>query len=342
MKTIKFLVVGCGSIGKRHLAVIDENPFSELVAICDSNKSECTILSKLYDNVSYYTDYQEMLKESVAHVVVIATPHFLHCDMAIYAANNNFNIIVEKPMALNVNDCNNMNFAAKKNNVDLFVIKQNRFNIPVKMTKEALDKNQLGEIYFIKCDIFWNRNNNYYKDSDWRGDISKEGGALYTQASHFIDLMIWFCGEVDSFSGLLQTKSHSIEIEDIGSVVMNFKSKTIGNINWTTSVYSKNYEGSITIIGENGTIKIGGKYLNKIVYWDVKNNDLPKNIDYSDKPNNYGKYQGSSSNHDKVFDSVIMKLNNKKTDFTDGYEGVKSISLIENIYKEIRDNNYDS
>jgi len=186
----------------------------------------------------------------------------------------------------------------------------------------------------VKCDILWNRYQGYYDDSPWRGKIEEEGGALFTQGSHFIDLLIWLFGDVEKVHGTMATQNHNIETEDSGSAVLEFKSKTIGSLNWTTCVYHKNYEGSITIIAERGTIKIGGQYLNKIEFWDVEGYPLPEGIEFTDKPNSYGKYQGTSSNHHQVVNSIIKKINaeDEPDQTVDGYEGVKSIAVIERIY----------
>jgi predicted dehydrogenase len=196
----------------------------------------------------------------------------------------------------------------------------------------VLKKEKLGKIFMVKCDVLWNRYNDYYTRSDWRGDVKKEGGALFTQASHFIDLMVWLFGEISSSKTKTQTLNHPIEIEDCGTALLNFKSGVMGALSWTTCVYNKNYEGSITIIGEHGTIKVGGLYLNKIEYWDVRGHPLDNTISFSDKPNVYSNYQGTSSNHDHVIKNVIAKLKNEDNDIVDGYEGLKTIRAIETLY----------
>jgi predicted dehydrogenase len=256
--------------------------------------------------------------------------------MTIEAANRGFHVLVEKPMAIRAADCLTMNEAAYRNNVRLWVVKQNRYNVPVRLTYDALVKGRLGRLFMVKCDVLWNRYQGYYDDSPWRGSIEKEGGALYTQASHFIDLLVWWCGDVESATGALATQHHDIEIEDAGSAVLHFSSGTIGSLNWTTNVYNKNYEGSITLMGEHGTVKIGGKYLNKIDYWDVNGYPLQEGIEYTDKPNSYGKYQGTSSNHDKVVRAIISQLKHRTTGPVDGFEGMKSVIAIEKIYNAIR------
>lgn len=335
-ENIKFAIVGCGSIGRRHIAVIDAEPNATIVGICDINPEAVNAQAELYDGLSAYTDFATMLAETDADIVNIATPHALHADMAIEAMQAGKDVLVEKPMALSVTDCERMNAAAKSTGRRLWVVKQNRHNIPVRLAKDAIDRGRLGKIFMIKCDVLWNRYQGYYDDSPWRGKIDQEGGALFTQASHFIDLLIWWCGDVVSAKGHMETQNHSIDTEDSGVAILNFESGTIGNLVWTTCVYNKNYEGSITIVGERGTIKIGGKYLNQIEYWDVEGYPLDPNIEYTDKPNAYGKYQGTSSNHDKVVKALISYFRKEGNDTVDGFEGMKSIQAIEHIYNATR------
>lgn len=331
---MKFAIVGIGHIGKRHVAVVDAEENAEIVAICDIDIEKCKEQSKLYGGIPYYTDYEEMLQKCDCDIVSIATPHGLHAEMAILAAKYKKHILVEKPMALSVKDSSKMINTAKEEGVKLYVVKQNRFNIPIKLTKEALEENKLGKIYMVQCNVMWNRHKEYYSESDWKGKLKLEGGALHTQASHFLDLLIWWFGDVIESKTIRDKLHHDIEFEDCGVSALRFKTGVIGSLFWTTAVYNKNYEGSITIIGEKGTIKIGGKYLNKIDFWDVQSYPLPEDIEFSDKPNNYGKYKGSSSNHDKLIHELMDSFAEKRNEIVEGGEGLKTIQAIENIYNE--------
>lgn len=337
MTKIKFAVVGCGSIGKRHIAVLDAEPMAEIVAICDVDEKKCIELSALYQNIPYYTNYEKMLSEIRADVINVVTPHALHAPMAIQAAEHKFNVLVEKPMALTTADCHAMNEAAVKNGVKLWVVKQNRHNVPVKLAKDAIDRGMLGKLFMVKCDILWNRYQGYYDESPWRGKKAQEGGALFTQASHFIDLLVWWCGDVVDVKAFMETQNHNIETEDSGNAIVKFSSGALGSINWTTCVYNKNYEGSITIIGERGTIKIGGQYLNKVEFWDVQGYPLQEGVEFTDKPNAYGKYQGTSSNHDKVVKTIIETLNHNTVDIqaVEGFEGMRCVDAIEKMYSSV-------
>lgn len=332
---IRIAVIGCGNIGKRHIAVIDAEERAELVAICDVEEELCKEQSMLYSHVPYFTDYQQLLAQADAQLIHIATPHALHAEMALQAIQAGKHVLVEKPFALDAADCERMIVAAKQQRVKLYVVKQNRYNVPVRLTQEALSSGKLGKVFMVKCDVLWNRYEDYYAKSDWRGDKATEGGALFTQASHFIDLLVWWFGDVVEASGSIETKNHQIEIEDCGIASLKFDSGVLGALTWTTCVYNKNYEGSITIIGEHGTIKIGGKYLNKIEYWDVKSFPLQEGIDYTDMPNLYGKYQGTSSNHDKMLAAIIENLDRGNDSVVEGEEGVRSISAIQKIYASV-------
>ncbi|SNB45052.1 Gfo/Idh/MocA family protein [Geobacter sp. DSM 9736] len=335
--SVKFAIVGCGAIGSRHAAVIDAEARGSIVTFCDTVSEKARLLSEKYGNdITCYTDYDEMLASTDATVVNICTPHGLHAEMAIKAANAGKHILVEKPMALTVADSMAMIKAAEENSVHLMVVKQNRFNVPIALTKQAIDSGKLGRVFMAQCDVLWNRHDGYYAESNWRGSKTLEGGALYTQASHFIDLLNWWFGDVVAVQAEIATRNHSIEIEDCGNALLTFDSGVMGSLTWTTCVYNKNYEGSITIIAENGTIKIGGPYLNKIEYWDVKAMPLQDDIIFVDKPNAYGKYQGTSSNHDKVVANVVSKLLNERHHVVEGDEGIMSIRAIEMIYKHAR------
>ena len=219
----------------------------------------------------------------------------------------------------------------KKTTQKLFVVKQNRFNKPIAITKNAIEQKKLGKIFMVQCNVFWNRVDEYYTQSDWRGKKDLEGGALQTQVSHFVDLLLWLFGEITEAKTFADTLKHSIEIEDCGVAAVKFTSGVLGSINWTTCVYNKNYEGSITIIGEKGTIKVGGTYLNKIEFWDVKGYPLPE-VDFDDQQNLYNRYSGSSSNHDQLINALVKQLMENRDGIVEGEEGIKTVKAIDVIY----------
>jgi UDP-N-acetyl-2-amino-2-deoxyglucuronate dehydrogenase len=331
---IKAGIIGCGHIGKRHAAVLDASEDYRVVAVDDIEQEKAEDLAELYGIKTWSSDIQKFLAADI-DLVSICTPHYLHKEMALAAMQAGKDVVVEKPMALSVAEAQEMTRVSEQLGRKLFVIKQNRFNVPIRLAEEAIRDGKLGKIFMVQCNVMWNRHQEYYDQSDWRGDKQKEGGALFTQASHFIDILVWWFGDLIAANARVATQNHNIEVEDAGSAALEFASGVLGTLTWTTNIYNKNYEGSITIIGEFGTIKIGGAYLNKIEFWDVKSFPLPENIAYIDLPNNYGKYQGSSSNHHKVFEEVAKNLLGKESSTVEGWEGTRSIQAIETIYKSL-------
>lgn len=331
--TLRFGVVGVGHIGRRHLQVLDQEPEAELAAYCDTNAAHLDRYREQYPDARAYSSLTEMLAaEPALDIVCICTPHGLHAEQAIEVAQAGKHILVEKPMALTIGDSKRMIAAAQEAGVRLFVVKQNRYNKPVALVKKAIDDGALGRIHMVQCNVMWNRHQGYYNDSPWRGDRDLEGGALQTQVSHFIDLLVWWLGPLTDARALLDTVGHDIEIEDVGVAALRFESGTLGSLLWTTCVYNVNYEGSITILAENGTIKIGGKYLNEIEFWDVKSYPLPSDEVFDDRPNDYGKYKGTSSNHDKLIHQLVGQVIESRKGVVEGAEGMKTIQAIQMIY----------
>ena len=236
-------------------------------------------------------------------------------------------------MALSIDDCNKMIITAKKNNVELFVVKQNRFNPPVEVLKKLIQEDKLGKIFSYQLSCFWNRTAEYYNQSDWRGTKKLDGGTLFTQYSHFIDLVYWFFGDINDSSSYLTNYNHNdtIDFEDTGVVIIKHLSGVTGSLNYTTNSFGENMEGSLTVFSENATIKIGGKYLNEIVYFKSDKIQLPK-INHIDKPNQYGTYQGSMSNHDKVYSNIVDVITNGVTARANMLDGMKCVEIISKIY----------
>ena len=330
----KFAIVGCGRIAQRHAEHI--NNFGKLIAVCDIDSEKASGLSKLY-NAKSYNDIDEMLKsEKDIDVISICSPNGLHAEHSIKSLNAGFHVLCEKPLALSVEDCGKMISAAESANKRLFAIKQNRYNPPVAAVKKAIDEGKLGKIYSIQLSCFWNRNEDYYFNS-WKGTNELDGGTLFTQFSHFIDLLYWMIGDVKQAKAFGRNFSHKgiIEFEDTGVVIVEFANEAIGTINYTVNSNKKNMEGSLTIFAEKGTVKIGGQYLNELEYQSIDDfiiTDLPE----GNKPNNYGNYVGSMSNHDKIYQNVIDVLENDGKITTNSFEGLKTVEIITKIYEAIK------
>lgn len=328
---IKFAIVGYGNIGRRHAEHILQNPATELVAVCDINPANET---KIPTGVSYYSDLQQMLKTAKADVLCICSPNYLHEPHTIAGLKAGLHAVVEKPMALSTAECDLMIAAANDTGKTIFAVKQNRYNPPVQAVKKLITNNELGEIYMIQVNCFWNRGDAYYAESPWRGKRQKDGGCLFTQFSHFVDILYYLNGKIKSVEGSIHNFAHrhNTEVEDTGSFVLKGENNSIINFNFTTCSYERNMEGSITIFAEKGTVKIGGQYLNTIEYQKLEGEELP-NINISAKANDYGLYQGSMSNHDKVIQNVVDVLHHNKTVMTGADEGRDVVRIIEQMYE---------
>lgn len=332
MKKIKFALVGCGRIGQRHAEQIIK--YGQLLAVCDISEHNALSVVKNLAGVKYYTDLSEMLEsESGIDVVSICTPNGLHALHSIMCLNKGFHVLCEKPMAISSHDCGEMIKAAEKNNCRLFIIKQNRFNPPVVAVKEIIDNGILGKVYSIQLSCFWNRDEAYYENS-WKGTIDFDGGTLFTQFSHFVDLLYWMFGDIKSVNSITKNYAHKgiIEFEDTGVSILEFSNGAIGTINYTVNSYGKNMEGSLTIFGEKGTVKIGGQYLNELEYQNIQDYKIENLIEGS-RPNNYGTYVGSMSNHDKIYENLVAVLCNGASISTNAFEGLKTVEIIERIYQ---------
>jgi UDP-N-acetyl-2-amino-2-deoxyglucuronate dehydrogenase len=336
-KKLKIGIIGCGRIGARHAGHIQR--LAELVAVCDVKIDQAASFGKQY-NVPVYTELSEML---AAHkemdVVAICTPNGFHAQHSIAVLKAGFHVLCEKPMAISLYDCGEMIKTAESANKRLFVVKQNRFNPAVAELKKVIDQGRLGKIMSIQLNCFWNRNFNYYQNSDWKGSKNLDGGTLYTQFSHFIDLMYWMIGDVDTAYAMIGNFAHQdvIEFEDTGVVTLKFHSGALGTINYTVNSYAKNMEGSLTVFGDKGTVKVGGQYLNKLEYQSIDGYEIGA-VSEGNPANEYGDYQGSMSNHDKVYENLIDVLQNGAEISANGFEGLKTVEIIEKIYKSAKQN----
>lgn len=327
---IKFGIVGCGRIAQRHAEHILK--IGKLIAVCDIISEKASTLAKKYNTNSYNSIEELLYSEREIDVIAICSPNGLHALHSILSLNAGFHVLCEKPLAINVSDCGNMIQAAERANKRLFVIKQNRFNPPVEAVKKAIIDGKFGKIYSIQLNCFWNRNEEYYKNS-WKGTKNMDGGTLYTQFSHFIDLLYWIVGDVKRVYSLTANFAHQgiIEFEDTGVVAMEFHNGAIGTINYTVNSFGKNMEGSLTIFAEKGTVKIGGQYLNELEYQNVENFKF-ENLPKGNAANNYGNYQGSMSNHDKVYENLVDVLANNAVISASAFDGLKTVEIIDKIY----------
>ena len=333
MTKLNVAVIGTGRIGKRHIKHI--NNLAHLQAICDIKKDVADEVANKHHCPAYYSIDELLQKETNIDLVAICTPNGLHAKHTIKALHAGHHVLCEKPMATNVYDCELMINTAEQTNKRLFVVKQNRFNPPIQAVKKIIDEGRLGNIFNVQLNCFWNRNPQYYQESDWKGKKDIDGGTLFTQFSHFIDLLYWLVGDIEKVNVFTDNFTHQnlIEFEDTGVISLKFTNGALGTINYTVCSYDHNMEGSITLFAEHGTVKIGGQYLNTLEYQSLKDDYKITYDETSNPANDYGFYKGSMSNHDKIYENVIDVLTNKGMIRTNMLEGLKTVQIIEKIYK---------
>ena len=332
-KKINIALVGCGKIGKKHARIIQNNNQFNLVAIVDTKKN-----FEISDNllsIPFFYNLRELSQSDVkVEVAVIATPNNFHSINAIECLDNGYHIIIEKPMALNKLQAEKIISKSIKVNKNVFIVMQNRFSPPLNWLKGIMKKNLLGKIYIVQLSCFWNRDDRYYENHSWHGKKDLDGGTLFTQFSHFIDLLYWLFGDIRNIVAKLKNFNHTkyIQFEDTGFITFDFINGGSGSINYTTSVMDKNFESSLNIIAENGTIKISGQYMNKLEYCKIKNYESP-NFSYNDVIDKHSLYTDKPENHYYIYENVIDVLNNNAEIKTNAKEGMKVTEIIEKIYQ---------
>jgi predicted dehydrogenase len=333
---VKFAVVGCGHIGKRHAEMITRNPDCELVALADVKPKNMLHIDN-YD-VPFFKDLDDLLDRDLdIDIVSIATPNGLHALHALKVLNAKKHVVIEKPMALNKADAEKIIFKGLEVSKQIFTVMQNRYSPPSVWIKDLVTSGKLGEIYSVHINSFWNRDERYYTKDSWHGDKELDGGTLFTQFSHFIDIMYWLFGDIKNIQAIMKDFKHQklTDFEDAGVVNFEFVNGGIGNLNFSTALYDKNMESSITIIAENGAVKIGGQYMNEVEYCHIKDYEMP-NLAPTNPGNDYGAYKGSAQNHHYVFENVVDVLKGNKPIKTNALEGLKVVDIIERIYKSAK------
>lgn len=333
---IKFAVVGCGHIGKRHAEMIRRNEESELVALCDvKEKSELGIDDF---NVPFYESVDALLDANLdIDVINVCTPNGLHSEQSSKALDKGYHVVVEKPMGLSKANCEKVIFKALRSSKNVFCVMQNRYSPPSVWIKDMVESGRLGDTLMVQLNCYWNRDERYYKKGGWKGTADLDGGTLFTQFSHFIDIMYWLFGDITNIQGKFKDFTHkdSTDFEDSGLVNFDFVDGGMGCLNYSTAVWNKNLESSMTIVGTKGSVKIGGQYMNEVEYCHVEDYEMPT-LEASNPPNDYGPYKGSAANHHYIIENVVDTLKGRTTATTNALEGLKVVDIIERIY-EVRD-----
>jgi predicted dehydrogenase len=328
-----FAVAGFGHIGRRHATIINGYPDCKLVAIIETNPE--ALKHELYpEGVPSFSSLSEMYAAGIHPTVVnIATPNGLHCQLSIEALKNKSHVVIEKPMGLSKMECEDVIFTALQMSRQVFVVKQNRYSPPSKWLKEVVSSRKIGEVLMVQVNCYWNRDDRYYKAGGWKGTKNMDGGTLFTQFSHFIDIMYWVFGDIKNIQSTVKDFTHgeTTEFEDSGVVHFEFVNGGIGCINFSTSVWDTNMESSITVLGTKGSLKVGGQYMNEIEYCHISDYVMPE-LPPTNPPNDYGPFKGSAANHHYVIENVVNTLNGTDTITANALEGMKVVDIIERIY----------
>ena len=312
--------------------MILKHPEAELTALVDTkNYSELGLETQ---GIPFFNDLDAFLKSDIeTDVVNISTPNGLHAPQALACLEAQKHIVIEKPMTLNKSDAEKIIDKALRVNKNVFVVMQNRYSPPSVWIKSVIEKKVLGKIFLVQINCYWNRDERYYTPDSWHGKKDLDGGTLFTQFSHFIDIMYWLFGDITNINGKFKNFNHTAltEFEDTGIIHFGFVNGGMGCINYSTSVWDKNLESSMTIIAENGSVKIGGQYMDKVEYCHIKNYSMPA-LFPTNPGNNYGDYKGSAQNHNFVIDNVVNVLKGRDTISVNALAGMKTVEVIERIY----------
>lgn len=333
---VKFAVLGCGHIGKRHASMIMRNPEAELIALCDILPQAQLGLEAF--EVPFFNSIEALLESELEfEVLCICTPNNLHAPQAIKGLEAQKHVVIEKPMGLNKAICEQVIHQSLNVSKYVFCVMQNRYSPPSIWLKEIMDAQRLGSIHMVQINCYWNRDDRYYfkngKAHPWKGSLEQDGGPLFTQFSHFVDIMYWLFGDIcdikASFSNF--THAHSTAFEDSGAISFKFLNGGLGTINYSTAIWDKNMESSITISGSKGSIKVGGQYMNEVEYCHIQDYEMPE-LPASNPANDYGLYKGSAANHVYIIENVVDVIKARKRITTNALEGLKVVDIIERIY----------
>ncbi len=333
-KRMRFAVVGCGRIARTHFAALQQHAArAELVAVCDNHAGRLAEACAA-TGVPGFASLEELLAASDAEVIVLATPSGLHSRQAIRVARAGRHVVSEKPMATKWDEGVAMVQACRDAGVKLFVVKQNRLNATVQRVKRAVEQGRFGRLAMANVNVFWTRPQSYYDAAPWRGRWDMDGGAFMNQASHYVDMLDWLVGPVDNIHAYTATLARDIEAEDTGVMSLRLRNGALASINVTMLTHRQNFEGSLTLLGERGTVRVGGVAVNTIEHWEF---DAPHEDDASIASANYGVESVYGPGHPLYYDNVINTLHGSADAAVDGYEGLRSLEVLIAAYRSARD-----
>lgn len=331
-KKVKIAILGYGHIGKKHAEMISQNRDYELIALIDPKFT--AVEMEEHNPVPYFHSLQDFINSTLtADIVAVCTPNGLHFDQAKTLINKGINVIIEKPITLHSEEAEQLDKLAQEKKVHIFPVMQNRFSPPALWLKDLIESQVLGKIFMVQISCFWNRNDQYYTKESWRGTNKLDGGTLFTQFSHYLDIMYWLFGDITNIRSKFADFNHAelTEFEDSGIITFDFNSGGMGSFTFSTSVWNENLESSLTIIAENGSVKVGGQYMNHVEKCIIKDYTAP-HLPETNVANDYGSFKGSAQNHQHLYKNVIDFLRTGKEIHTTTDDSIRVLKIIENIY----------
>jgi UDP-N-acetyl-2-amino-2-deoxyglucuronate dehydrogenase len=331
---VRFVICGVGHIGRRHAALVARHASAQLVALIDVRAELRSELAAEFSDVPFYVSLEEYLAQGpAADVLTVATPNGLHASQAVAGLNHSLHVVVEKPLALRTADAELVLQTAQQTGKQVFGVMQNRYSPPAAWLKQLHEAGHLGQIFLVQLSCFWNRDARYYQPKGWRGTQALDGGPLFTQFSHFVDLLYWVFGDITNIASRFQNFSHQdlTEFEDSGLATFDLVQGGSGTLSYSTAVWDRNLESSLTVIAERGSLKIGGQYLDKVEYCHLQGY-APPVLPATGPANDYGAYQGSAANHGYVIENVIAAVQHRTQPAINARDGLKVVEIIERIY----------
>ena len=331
---VRFAICGVGHIGRRHAALVARQPGARLVALIDVREELRSELAAEFAAVPFFRSLEDSLQAGpAADVLTVATPNGLHAAQAVAGLRHGLHVVIEKPIALRKTDAEAIVHTALQTGRLAFGVMQNRYSPPAAWLKQVYDEGRLGQVFLVQLNCFWNRDARYYRPGGWKGSQALDGGTLFTQFSHFVDLLYWVFGDVTNLAARFHDFTHAgiTEFEDSGLVTFDLVRGGSGTLSYSTAVWDRNLESSLTVVAERGSIKIGGQYLNQVEYCHLQDYTLPE-LPPTNPANDYGPYQGSAANHVQVIENVVATVQQRATATTNALEGLKVVEIIERIY----------
>ncbi len=334
LSPVRFAICGVGHIGRRHAALVSRHAGAALVALIDVRPELQPGLAAEFPGVPFFLSLADYLQtEPAADVLTVATPNGLHARQAVAGLRAGLHIVVEKPIALHTADAETIVETARQTGRLAFGVMQNRYSPPAAWLKQVADEGRLGRVFLVQLSCFWNRDARYYQPGGWKGTQALDGGTLFTQFSHFVDLLYWVFGDITNISARFRDFTHEglTEFEDSGLVTFDLVRGGSGTLSYSTAVWDRNLESSLTVVAERGSLRIAGQYLDKVEYCHLENYEMPE-LAPTNPANDYGPFQGSAANHVQVIENVVDTIQQRSHATTNALEGLKVVEIIERIY----------